>query len=78
MVVCTKKLNLVYLLPAPIAHASRSDKRPPNCMVSSAGTPVAVELSVVLVFLIEAGISWSVMGPVSTTVGPAPELELYY
>jgi hypothetical protein len=47
-------------LPAPIAPASRSNKRPPNRMARSAKTWVLAERSILLIFLIEAGISWSV------------------
>ena len=50
-------------LPAPIAPAVGGDKRPPNrtkfSMVRSPQTPVWGELSVVLIFPLEAGISWS-------------------
>jgi hypothetical protein len=47
-------------LPAPIAHATRSDKRPPNRMVTSGKTRDFPEVTDVLIFRIEAGISWSV------------------
>jgi hypothetical protein len=42
--------HIFMTMPAPIAHATRSDKRPPICMVSSAETWVFAELTVVLVF----------------------------
>ena len=40
------------LLPAPIAPAARSNKRPPNRMVRSAKTRVLADLTVLLVFLL--------------------------
>jgi hypothetical protein len=46
-------------LPAPIAPAALSDKRPPNRMVSSRSLAVWRELRVLLAFLLEASISWS-------------------
>jgi hypothetical protein len=39
-------------LPAPIAHATRSNKRPPNRMVYSLRTRVRTEYTVLLVFLL--------------------------
>jgi hypothetical protein len=48
-----KSSFVICILPAPIAHATRSDKRPPNRMVmSSLKTRVLRELTVVLVFLL--------------------------
>ena len=44
-------LNL-DLVPAPIAHATRSEKRLPNRMVNSRRTRVRREFTVVLVFLL--------------------------
>jgi hypothetical protein len=55
---CT--VDLEQNLPAPIAPAARSNERPPNRMERSAKTRVCAERSVLLVFQIEAGISWSV------------------
>ena len=52
---------------APIAHAARSNKRPPNRMVKSWKNRVFQDFTVLLIFLIEAGISWS-----------APELHVLY
>jgi hypothetical protein len=60
-VTSTGPVNLVFTgLPAPIAPAARSNKRPPNRMVYSAKTRVLAEYTVLLIFLIEAGIPWSV------------------
>ena len=40
--------NEIIYLPAPIAHATQSDKRPPNRMVYSAKTQVLAEYTVLL------------------------------
>jgi hypothetical protein len=58
--VTTAGNNMRKSLAAPIVHATRSNKRPPNRMVNSLETRVFREFTVVLVFLIEAGVSWSV------------------
>jgi hypothetical protein len=46
-------------LPVPIAYAARSNKRPPICMVRSWKIAIFQDPTVLLVFPIEAGISWS-------------------
>ena len=51
---------LIMHLSAPIAYAARSDKRPPICMVTSWKIAIFQDLTVLLIFPIEAGISWSV------------------
>jgi hypothetical protein len=45
-------LHALSYLPAPIAHATRSDKRPSNRMVNSRRTRVRREFTIVLVFLL--------------------------